>query len=263
MKKLKRLAAPFAVLAFIAPATAQFAPPKARAAGAGAANVIAPLSRASVPLQTSWAISAARPEARGVTAFAQRAIVSYSSNASVAVGYGRDWTADDCESSIRAAEREYHLPPYLLSAIALAESGRNGRPSPVAMNIGGRPYFASGTQDMQAVVERFGGERASIDVGCMQINLRFHAGRFKDWRSLLVPKYNAQYAALYLTELYRVYRSWDRAVGAYHSRTPWKSADYACLISRRWGQIFGSTRSGCGPDIEAMAQLMYRTYSNS
>ena len=199
------------------------------------------------------------PRTSDVSAGIQQAVTAYAPSAGYGIGYARDWTPDDCERSIRKAERKYALPPYLLAAIALTESGRDGKPSPLAMNIAGRTYFASDTGEMETVVARNGGEGASIDVGCVQVNLRWHAARFKNWRSLLVPMYNAEYAALYLTELKRRYGSWNAAVGAYHSRTPWRSANYACLVSRRWSQIFGSQRSGCGADIEAMARLMYAT----
>jgi len=217
--------------------------------------------------QRAWAVEATRaavakvnllPRTAPVAVSVQQQITAYAPT-NGAIGYAQAWTADDCERSIRGAEKKYALPPYLLAAIALTESSYEGRPSPFAMNVSGRPYFASGTQDMENVVARSGGESASIDVGCLQVNLRWHAGRFRDWRSLLVPNYNAEYAALYLVELYRKYGSWNAAVGAYHSRTPWKSANYACLVSRRWSQIFGSVRPGCGADIEAMSRLMYAT----
>lgn len=217
--------------------------------------------------QRTWAVEAARASVARVSALprtttvantVQRQITAYAPSGGV-VGYAQAWTADDCERSIRSAEDKYGLPPYLLAAIALTESGYNGRPNPFAMNITGKAHYAKGTDEMEAVVARSGGEKASIDVGCLQINLRWHSDRFRDWRSLLVPRYNAEYAALYLTELKKRYGTWNAAVGAYHSRTPWKSANYACLVSRRWSQIFGSVRPGCGADIEAMSRLMYAT----
>jgi len=254
------------------PATAQFGPTRARAQSAGQTNVLAPVrrpqARTLAERQREWVMGATKnavskinflPRTAPVTTAVKQAVTAYAPGTSFGNGYARDWTPDDCERSIRAAERKYNLPPYLLAAIALTESGRDGKPSPVAMNIGGRSYFASSTRDMEEVVGRYGGETSSIDVGCMQINLRWHAPRFKNWRSLLVPSYNAEYAALYMTELYRRTGSWNGAVGAYHSRTPWRSANYACLVSRRWSQIFGSNRTGCGADIESMARLMYTT----
>lgn len=246
------------------PAQAQFAPQRQRPSG-GAPAPGRPSALAQQ--QRAWAIEATRvavakvnllPRTAPVAVSVQQQITAYAPSGG-AVGYAQAWTADDCERSIRGAERKYDLPPYLLAAIALTESGYDGRPRPFAMNISGRPYFATGTQDMENVVARGGGESASIDVGCLQVNLRWHAGRFRDWRSLLVPSYNAEYAALYLTELRKRYGTWNAAVGAYHSRTPWKSSNYACLVSRRWSQIFGSVRPGCGADIEAMSTLMYAT----
>lgn len=198
------------------------------------------------------------PQSSGVAWSTQKAVTNYT--AGNVSGYGNDWTSDHCEKSIRLAEKKYKLPPYLLHAIALTESGRGGRPNPMAMNIGGRTYIATSTADMKSTVGNSGGSTASIDVGCLQINLKYHAKRFRNWDSLLVPIYNAEYAALYLTELKKEFGTWNAAVGAYHSRTPWRSADYACVVSRRWSQIFGWEKAGCGAAIDPMARLMYQTY---
>lgn len=250
-------------------ATAQFIRPggfpNARTPPAKPSGTAQPSRR---DVQTSWTVDETRKAMttfdflprQSVAPSAQRALTEYAPAGPVQQGYGRDWTPDDCERSIRKAEIRYGLPPYLLHAIALTESGRGGRPTPTAMNIQGRAYFATGTRDMEAVVARFG-VRSSIDVGCMQVNLKYHAGRFRDWRSLLIPEYNAEYAALYLTELRKRYGTWNGAVGAYHNKTPWRAANYACLVSRKWSQMFGSSRPGCGASIEAMARYMYRSYA--
>lgn len=214
-------------------------------------------------IQDELARQNAIPRSSGVAQNIQSQVTTYAPSTSYVNGYASNWTAGDCERSIRAAEKKYNLPPYLLAAIALTESGKDGRPSPLAMNIYGQSYFARTTSEMEAVVMRNGGETASIDVGCVQINLRWHSNRFKDWRSLLVPAYNAEYAALYLRELYKERGSWYSAVGSYHSKTPWRSANYACLVSRRWSQIFGWNKPGCGADIEYMSRYMYQTYGNS
>jgi hypothetical protein len=203
------------------------------------------------------------PRSSGVAQTIQSQVTTYAPTSSYVNGYASDWTSGDCEKAIRAAEKKYNLPPYLLAAIALTESGKDGRPSPLAMNIYGQSYFARSTGEMENVVMRNGGETASIDVGCVQVNLRWHSGRFKNWRSLLVPAYNAEYAALYLRELYKERGTWTSAVGSYHSKTPWRSANYACLVSRRWSQIFGWNKPGCGADIEYMSRYMYQNYGNS
>ena len=257
-----------------------FGPPSARAAAAPKGNVIAP-----APAMTSWStatvnaiIAATRTEAQAarrarpgvvalptdrdanVSIYNQQAIAAYAPTTTTVNGYGVDYTSDQCELYIRQAEKQYGIPPYLLHAISLTESGRGGRPNPYAMNVGGRAYSAAGYNDMVRVSNANWGVQ-NVDVGCMQISLKHHAYRFKDWRTLLNPQYNVEYAAYYLTSLRRELGSWTAAVGAYHSRTPWRGANYVCLVTRKWGQIFGSNRPGCGPNVEAMSQLLYRNVS--
>lgn len=258
------------MVATCGPASAQFAAPRAKAnVPKSMGNVISSLrkpesveekQRRTVQETTRGALARIRfmPQQQPTATIVQQTVTSYAPTQSFQMGYGRSYTADDCEIAIKSAEGKFGLPPYLLHAIALTESGRDGRPSPHAMNIMGKAYFASGTDEMQKIVGRYG-DRSSIDIGCMQVNLKFHADRFKDWRSLLNPTYNAEYAALYLTELKREFGTWTRAVAAYHSRTSWKGANYVCLVTRRYGQIFGSDRPGCGPNLEMMVSLLYQS----
>ena len=163
----------------------------------------------------------------------------------------------DCNTAIANAERKYGIPPYMLRAIAITESGREGQPYPWAMNIQGRAHYAKDPQEIVSIVNRYG-SRSSIDIGCAQVNLKWHAHRFADWKSLIDPQTNADYAAYHLLELRREFGNWSRAVSAYHSRTGWRGANYACSVSRNYGRILGDTRSGCGPDIEMLAAHLVR-----
>lgn len=163
----------------------------------------------------------------------------------------------DCNTAIANAERKYGIPPYMLRAIAITESGREGQPYPWAMNIQGRAHYAKDPQEIVSIVNRYG-SRSSIDIGCAQVNLKWHAHRFADWKSLIDPQTNADYAAYHLLELRREFGNWSRAVSAYHSRTGWRGANYACAVSRNYGRILGDTRSGCGPDIEMLAAHLVR-----
>lgn len=162
---------------------------------------------------------------------------------------------DDCSSAIANAEKKYSIPPHMLQAIAITESGRGGKPDPWAMNIKGRAYYASGPQEVVNIVASHGSS-SSIDIGCTQINLRWHGHRFSDWRQLLDPVTNAEYAAYHLTELKREFGGWSKAVSAYHSRTSWRGAQYACKVSSNYGKLFGDNRSGCGPDIDILASYL-------
>lgn len=169
---------------------------------------------------------------------------------------GYDTMGGSCEIAITNAERQYNLPPYILHAIAVTESGRNGRPYPFAMNIQGRSHYANNANEMVDIINGYG-PRPSIDVGCVQVNLKYHGHRLGDWRRLIDPATNAQYAAFHLVELFREFGSWSAAVAAYHSRTQWRGVNYACLVSRNYGQILGDYRQGCGPSIEHLAAYLY------
>ena len=163
-----------------------------------------------------------------------------------------------CETAIEKAEQKYHLPRHILLAIAITESGRESKPRPWAMNIQGTPHIAKGPAEMKAIVERYGSD-ASIDVGCAQVNLRWHGGRFESWESLLDPDINVDYAAFHLVELKKELGTWGRAVSAYHSRTNWRGANYACTVSRNYGQLLGDMRKGCGPNIDALTAYLTKS----
>jgi len=60
----------------------------------------------------------------------------------------------------------------------------------------------------------------SFDVGCFQINYRWHGMQFASIDEMFDPIANAKYAAGFLTQLYRETGDWTAAAGAYHSRTP-------------------------------------------
>ena len=61
------------------------------------------------------------------------------------------------------------------------------------MNIKGRAHYAGSPQEMVNIVNQHG-TSASIDIGCTQVNLKWHGHRFADWRSLIDPQTNADYA---------------------------------------------------------------------
>ena len=169
-----------------------------------------------------------------------------------------------CEYWLAQAELKYGIPPYLLHAVAITESGRNNRPNPFAMNIGGRSYFASSTADMVQIVERNGGGK-NIDLGCMQVSLRHHGYKFDNWQRLLDPQTNVEYGAFFLRSLAVELGSWDRAVAAYHSRTSWRGLNYKCLVSRSYGRMFGVDRGAgrCGPALAPMILMVSNYYRST
>jgi soluble lytic murein transglycosylase-like protein len=131
-----------------------------------------------------------------------------------------------CRIAIAAVEPGSGLPPGLLLAIALVESGRadparGGRlePWPWAYNLEGEGRFpatrAAAVAEVAALRES---GRRSIDVGCMQINLLHHPGAFRDLDQAFEPEANVRYAARFLRDLHaRFGGNWAAAIANYHS----------------------------------------------
>ena len=75
---------------------------------------------------------------------------------------------------------------------------------------------------------------ASVDVGCMQVNLLAHPGAFRSMNEAFEPAANALYAARFLTSLYARLGNWPAAAAGYHSLTPALGAKYGQLIAAVW-----------------------------
>ncbi|WBV44562.1 lytic transglycosylase domain-containing protein [Pseudoroseomonas cervicalis] len=144
-----------------------------------------------------------------------------------------------CRAAIAVAEREFGLPAGLLAAIGRVESGRRegGRtdPYPWTINAEGRgSMFPSKPAAIAAVQALQAGGMRSIDIGCMQINLRHHPDAFASLEQAFDPLANARYAARFLTELYAPRQDWARAAAAYHSQTPEYAAPYLARVQAAW-----------------------------
>ena len=138
-----------------------------------------------------------------------------------------------CRAAVKAAAVGRDLPPNLLMAIALTESGRRdpstGRvePWPWSVNVEGQDHvFASKQQAIDYVRGLQAEGVRSVDVGCMQINLMYHPDAFSSLEQAFDPRANAIYAVNFLDELYRESGSWAMATAAYHSKTPELGEEY-------------------------------------
>ena len=174
----------------------------------------------------------ARPTLRGLAGAA--AAVSLS----IAAGAAAAGTADAalCADAARRAAAETGVPADLLRALLLVESGRSIGGAlvgwPWAVNVGGRgswhPDAASARRAIDAV-PRDGAEH--VDIGCFQLNRRWHGHHFPDTAAMLDPDGNARHAARFLLALRDEFGSWEAASGAYHSRDPARSAAYAARVA--------------------------------
>lgn len=147
-----------------------------------------------------------------------------------------------CDAAARAAARETGVPLAVLRAIALTETGRQRggsvEPWPWATNAAGEGHWFDTRAEAQAHVRALRARGIdSIDIGCMQVNLRWHGAAFAGPDAMFDPDANALYAARFLAGLHEEFGSWEGAAGAYHSRTPELAARYTQRFRSHLAQL--------------------------
>ena len=126
--------------------------------------------------------------------------------------------ADDygaCQQAISVTEHAAKLPPKLMAAIGIVETGRinphGGTVSawPWTINVAGAGhFFGSKDEAISAVQTAQAAGVQSIDVGCMQINLLHHPHAFATLEDAFDPVSNVKYAASFLNQLYHQTETW-------------------------------------------------------
>ncbi len=129
-----------------------------------------------------------------------------------------------CDAAAKSAAQASGVPVLVLQAIARAESGLTVEgvflPWPWTVNVEGQGKYFNTKEDASKFVEhKLQSGVQNVDVGCFQINFKWHGTHFKNAEQLLDPQANAHYAAKFLKKLHEELGSWQAAVGAYHSRT--------------------------------------------
>jgi len=145
-----------------------------------------------------------------------------------------------CRAAIGMAERMSGVPERLMQSIGIMESGRRDEAGirsayPWTINAEGvGSYYATKAEAIAAVnALRARGVR-SIDVGCMQVNLMYHASAFASLEEAFDPTANAAYAAKFLLRLLAQTGSWPSATAGYHSLTPEIGGEYARKVLAIW-----------------------------
>jgi hypothetical protein len=132
-----------------------------------------------------------------------------------------DDPADLCLEAAEDASRVSGVPLPVLLAVSLVETGRNGRPWPWTVNLGGDGQWLGSAAAAEALAaDALAAGRTNIDLGCFQLNHRWHGAAFATLADMLDPRQNARYAADFLLRHYAETQDWAAAAAAYHSATP-------------------------------------------
>jgi hypothetical protein len=168
--------------------------------------------------------------------------------------------ARQCTQYFPVEEKKNNIPTHLLAAIATTESGRYHKglgmsvPWPWTINVEGKGYYFNSKAEAIAQTQNFiASGRQSIDVGCMQVNLKHHPKAFENLNQAFDPATNVAYAARFLSTNYATLGDWIKATAAYHSRTAVHGQRYLVEIERSWNSIVGkvaqarASKSGGAP----------------
>jgi len=151
-----------------------------------------------------------------------------------------------CAQGAAAAADRTGVPLRVLMAIALTETGHRAEdgtfaPWPWALNQGGdSAFFASREEALDHLSAVLDQGVTNVDVGCFQLNWRWHGQAFASLDEMIDPDLNALYAAQFLDRLYQDSGDWSVAAGAYHSATP----DHASRYSARFDRIYAALGDG-------------------
>jgi len=149
-----------------------------------------------------------------------------------------------CLDAAAAAAHETGVPEEVLIAIALVETGRGDQPWPWTVTIAGTGHWLESAEAAATLVEETLAKGVSnIDIGCFQLNHRWHAEAFASAEDMLDPFRNAAYAATFLSTHHERTGDWPSAAAAYHSATPEYAEAYRARFEDRLANL-GPTDAG-------------------
>ena len=145
----------------------------------------------------------------------------------------------ECYIATNSASQATGVPQNLLHAIAKAETGRgvhgDVQPWPWAINVRGKgEWLPSKAALLERALEQVTKGETQFDVGCFQLNYRWHGDAFDSLDQMIDPPSNALYAAQFLKSLYAEFSDWNTAVGAYHSRNEARGRAYQTRIASHY-----------------------------
>ena len=179
-----------------------------------------------------------------------------------------------CQIYTEKYNKIYRLPNKLLTSISLVESGviegNKINPWPWALNVNGKSKYFDNKKDTLSFLRKSLQTNRNIDVGCMQINYKFHGHNFKNLDHILNPEENVKYAAEFLKKLFKKHKSWNEAISRYHSSEPSRKKRYLKKVRDFWDKLrqrqihtnHTSTQNLDKKKIEYFRQLLGREKQN-
>ena len=147
-----------------------------------------------------------------------------------------------CENTIESLELQTDIPKGLLLGIGKVEAIRKINNKyiiwPWTINHAGKSLFFDTKKQMtNYVFKNLKRNDFNIDVGCMQINIKWHKNNFKKISDMFEINPNISYAASFLQQLKNKYGSWDKAIKHYHSSDPKKNKPYLIKVKSFWKKV--------------------------
>ena len=147
-----------------------------------------------------------------------------------------------CENTIESVELQTDIPKGLLLGIGKAEAIRKINNKyiiwPWTINHAGKSLFFDNKEQMKNYVfKNLKRKDFNIDVGCMQINIKWHKNNFKKISDMFEVNPNISYAASFLKQLKNKHGSWDKAIKHYHSSDPKKNNPYLIKVKSFWKKV--------------------------
>ncbi len=166
--------------------------------------------------------------------------------ASPAEALAPDATMELCRGAAIAAADRHGVPREVMLAITQVETrtkrGGQSGPWPWTVNVAGRgAWFDSRAGALLHAQQALARGEKSFDVGCFQLNYRWHGEHFASIDAMFEPTSSGDYAARFLKELYAETGDWITASGHYHSRTPEHSTRYRNMVARTIERMDGAS----------------------
>ena len=148
-----------------------------------------------------------------------------------------------CEDLANKYSKKHNIPDGLVASISRVESGRvdqtGGKKAwPWTLNLAGdSKFFENKAQTLDFLGHALGEGKTNIDIGCMQINYKWHKDEFSGIEQMLDPDQNVKYAIKFLKQLFERHQNWEDAVKHYHSSTESLHTKYYRKVARVFNQI--------------------------